>query len=197
MGQYWYWVNLTKKEYISTHEFGSGLKYAEHICSGSAMYPALMLLQTDKSSMGDGGGDIDPSKMPIELGQIASNIMGRWAGDSIVLAGDYTKVDAHIIYRDGKELFEDISVAVAAAVRALEFAEIFEDEFFTTRTASDIKQDYIKYHLKKNIDDLTIWEDKPSVQKVFLALDSYEKRAIAEREQAKAVNPKGKRKVSD
>ena len=66
MGQYWVWINKTKREYVLPYEFGSGVKYLGQFGCGT-MYSALMLLMTDTSSLGSGLGDPDTDSMPYEL----------------------------------------------------------------------------------------------------------------------------------
>lgn len=76
MGQYYYVVNITKKEYLHPHAFGDGLKLREFAASGYGTMLGLALLLADGN--GQAGGDIYDSDMS-----------GRWAGDKIVIAGDY------------------------------------------------------------------------------------------------------------
>lgn len=77
MGQYYYIVNLDKREFLHAHKFGDGLKLREFGASGGGTMYALALLLADGN--GRGGGDF-PSKSPL---------IGSWAGDRIVIAGDY------------------------------------------------------------------------------------------------------------
>ena len=70
-------MNLDKKEYIHPHRFGDGLKLTEFGPSGDGTMFALAVLLADGN--GRGSGDVhsdDP-------------IIGSWAGDRIVVAGDY------------------------------------------------------------------------------------------------------------
>lgn len=77
MGQYYLIVNVTKKQIIRPNKFGDGLKLMEFGISGfGAMYALAALLASGNNR---GGGDI-PSDHPI---------IGSWAGDSIVITGDY------------------------------------------------------------------------------------------------------------
>ena len=91
MGQYWVVKNLDKREDLGTHAFGSGLKYLEQWFTG-ALYAALVVLLTDTSSLGEGGGDFRLSKVPDELKPLLQPVLGSWAGDRIVFAGDYETV---------------------------------------------------------------------------------------------------------
>lgn len=77
MGQYYYVVNLDKQQFLHAHKFGDGLKLREFGCSGGGTMYALALLLADGN--GRGGGDF-PSE---------ASLIGSWAGDRIVIAGDY------------------------------------------------------------------------------------------------------------
>lgn len=77
MGQYYYIVNLDKKEFLHPHKFDDGLKLMEFGQSASGTLLGLTILLADGNNRG--GGDIrsdDP-------------LIGSWAGDRIVIAGDY------------------------------------------------------------------------------------------------------------
>ena len=75
MGQYYYVVNLDKKEFLYPHKLGDGLKLWE-ICAGGGTSMALVALLADGN--GRGGGDFN-----------AHPLVGSWCGDRIVVAGDY------------------------------------------------------------------------------------------------------------
>jgi hypothetical protein len=77
MGQYFIVVNLTKKQYISPHDFGDDAKLQDFGLSSHGTMSALAVLLA--SSNGRGGGDLD-SNLPI---------IGSWAGDQIAIVGDY------------------------------------------------------------------------------------------------------------
>ena len=82
--------NLDKRESLSTHAFGCGLKYLEQWFSGP-LYTAIMVLLTDLSSLGHGSGDFDLDKAPTFLKQFITPMIGRWAGDRVIFSGDYTE----------------------------------------------------------------------------------------------------------
>ena len=79
MGQYYKIVNLDKKEFIHPHKLGDGLKLLEFGCSKNGTMTVLAILLVN--SNGRGGGDIESD----------SKMVGRWAGDRIVVAGEYGK----------------------------------------------------------------------------------------------------------
>lgn len=86
MGQYYLFVNLDKKQFVHPHALGNGLKLLEFGCSGNGIMTALAGLLS--SGNGRGGGDIhvDPDT---ELAAVVEEVIGSWAGDRIVIAGDY------------------------------------------------------------------------------------------------------------
>lgn len=80
MGQYYYPVNVTKRQFIHPHKFSDGLKLMEFGAGGEGTMLALAVLLADGN--GRGGGDI--------LGVDDLPVVGSWAGDQIVLSGDYS-----------------------------------------------------------------------------------------------------------
>ena len=91
MGQYYKIVNLDKGQYLHPHALGDGLKLLEFACSAPGTMTALAILLAD--SNGRGGGDLmgpyDPKTgrtldVPDPYG-----LIGSWAGDRIVVTGDY------------------------------------------------------------------------------------------------------------
>lgn len=83
MGQYHYTVNLDKREYLQPHKFGEGLKLWEQGWHGFGIQRALQMLLA--ISDGRGGGDFHLEENGFK------DIAGRWAGDRIVVLGDYTE----------------------------------------------------------------------------------------------------------
>jgi hypothetical protein len=77
MGQYFKVVNVKKREYINPHMFNDGMKLMEFGMSAGGTLTALAVLLADGN--GRGGGDLNSS----------NEIVGSWAGDPIVIAGDY------------------------------------------------------------------------------------------------------------
>jgi hypothetical protein len=83
MGQYHILVNVDKREYLNPGSIGLGVKQWEHQSHPSwpmvgsladAMYVLTM------TSPARGGGD-----MPL------TDVSGRWAGDRVMVVGDYTE----------------------------------------------------------------------------------------------------------
>ena len=84
MGQYYKIVNLDKQEFLNAYTFNDGAKLLEFGCSGEGTMTALAVLLSDGN--GRGGGDLhsdDP-------------IIGSWAGDRIVVTGDYADEEKYL-----------------------------------------------------------------------------------------------------
>ena len=77
MGQYYLIVNLDKKQFLHPHKCGDGLKLLEFGCSAIGTLTALVVLLADGNNRG--GGDLRSD----------NPVIGSWAGDRIVVAGDY------------------------------------------------------------------------------------------------------------
>lgn len=110
MGQYHLPINVSKKQFIDPHKFDDGLKLLEFGASGDGTMLALAVLLSD--SNGRGGGDLHSS----------SPIIGSWAGDQIVIAGDYGDNgkwgvgDDVNLYHVARDSYEDVSAQVMAAI---------------------------------------------------------------------------------
>lgn len=101
MGQYHQAYNKDKKESIHAHKLGLGLKLLEQVGFEKSTADALFLLATN--SNGRGGGDARPHE-----------VIGRWAGDRIVVQGDYAKSDdSGFISEEELESYTDISDIVS------------------------------------------------------------------------------------
>lgn len=105
MGQYYKVVNTTKKQVMIPHSFGSGAKLMEFSSDRMSIMQGLAILLADGN--GRGGGDLR-SENPI---------IGSWAGDSIVVAGDYADEgkfvdDATMNLYLVSETYEDISFKI-------------------------------------------------------------------------------------
>lgn len=77
MGQYWKPVNLDKREFIDPHRLGCGLKLWEQIANPEVGRALVILLAVMPERRG--GGDLQ-----------SNPFIGRWAGDRVVLVGDYS-----------------------------------------------------------------------------------------------------------
>lgn len=131
MGQYYLICNLDKRQYFYSHAFGDGLKLMEFGLSGGGMMAGLAILLADGN--GRGGGDID--------NEVENPVIGSWAGDRIVIAGDYAdpgkwgekapavgtalksgnmmkadRVPHWNLYDEAQESFENISAKVVLAL---------------------------------------------------------------------------------
>lgn len=96
MGQYFMIVNLDKQEYIHPHRLDAGLKFWE-ICANNVARVVPFLL---RRSADGGGGDANDWYEPAPPGVVdtveRTNTCGRWAGDRIVICGDYDRPDQFI-----------------------------------------------------------------------------------------------------
>ena len=95
MGQYHKVYNVDKKEMLHAHKLGLGLKLMEQV--GFSRSTADILFFLLANSDGRGGGDAD--KHPL---------IGRWAGDRIVVQGDYAEPGDPGYIADTSE-YQDIS----------------------------------------------------------------------------------------
>jgi len=95
MGQYYFIVNLDKREYLRPHKFGDGLKLMEFGQSAGGILLGLTILLADGNGRGIGDcGDEQPN-----------SIIGSWAGDKIVIAGDYADPNKFVPAECHEELF--------------------------------------------------------------------------------------------
>lgn len=83
MGQYWMPVNIDKREFIDPHRLGTGLKLWEQLANHPGTGAALIVLQAAMPGV-RGGGDLDKDR-----DDVCRRTIGRWAGDRVVLVGDY------------------------------------------------------------------------------------------------------------
>lgn len=118
MGQYYKIVNIKKKQYITPHTFGDGAKLMEFSMSASGVLAGLAILLADGN--GRGGGDLHSE----------NDIVGSWAGDNIVVAGDYAD-EGKFVKETDRNLYclatnegEDISIKVLDA--------LFDEQYFFT-----------------------------------------------------------------
>ena len=136
MGQYYKIVNIKKKQYISPHTFGDGSKLMEFSMSANGVLAGLAILLADGN--GRGGGDLHSE----------NDIVGSWAGDNIVVAGDYAdegkfvKETSRNLYNVAGNEGEDISVKVLDA--------LFDDQYFF----SEFRKNRAEWSTNDAIDDL-------------------------------------------
>jgi hypothetical protein len=96
MGQYHILVNLDKREFVSPHDLGLGLKQREHNGAfDGTLADALYFLTM--TSPARGGGDYPQTE-----------ISGRWAGDRCIVLGDYTEDSDLPHYIGAGSLYEQI-----------------------------------------------------------------------------------------
>ncbi len=108
MGQYHEVYNLDKKERIHPHHIDNGLKLYEQVGHIGSTSTALFALLAN--SNGRGGGDFPEHPM-----------IGRWAGDRILIQGDYVKHDDQAAHHPTElEAFTDISAGVAEMLAVIE-----------------------------------------------------------------------------
>lgn len=117
MGQYYLICNLDKRQYLCPHSFGDGAKLMEFGGSGSGTMLGLAVLLS--SGNGRGGGDLSAT----------DSLIGSWAGDRIVIVGDYDDTGKFMnpvqiteggkntnLYGYAGKYFEDISYKVIAVL---------------------------------------------------------------------------------
>jgi hypothetical protein len=102
MGQYYKIVNLDKKQYMEPWTFDDGAKLLEFGMSAEGTMTALAILLADGN--GRGGGDLNDEPNPL---------VGSWAGDRIVISGDYADEgrftdDKENLYHISSEQYLDI-----------------------------------------------------------------------------------------
>jgi len=111
MGQYYVIANIDKKQVIKPMDFDDGAKLMEFVCSSDGVLAGLGILLADGN--GRGGGDLRSD----------NPIIGSWAGDRIVIAGDYADEGKFVespndtLYDVTKYSFENISSKVKAALK--------------------------------------------------------------------------------
>jgi hypothetical protein len=115
MGQFHKILNLDKREFLHPHCFNDGLKLLEFGASGDGTMLALAVLLAN--SRNRGGGDLRSDD---------ETLYGRWAGDRIVIAGDYAEPGDVAEPLEGPNLydlcydeatFKDISLDVIKVIR--------------------------------------------------------------------------------
>jgi len=125
MGQYFKVVNTTKGQVITPHKFGGGAKLMEFSSDGMGTMQGLAILLADGNNRG--GGDLRSD----------NPIIGSWAGDNIVVTGDYADEGKFCdnptinLYETSKR-FKDVSFDVIEA--------LCEDSWWKQNYFNDWKQ---------------------------------------------------------
>jgi hypothetical protein len=136
MGQYYKIVNIKKKQYISPYIFGDGSKLMEFSMSANGVLAGLAILLADGN--GRGGGDLHSE----------NDIVGSWAGDNIVIAGDYADAGKFVkepeqnLYEVASSEGEDISIKVLDA--------LFDDSYYF----SEFRKNRAGWSNNSEVDDL-------------------------------------------
>jgi hypothetical protein len=136
MGQYYKIVNIKKKQYISPYIFGDGSKLMEFSMSANGVLSGLSILLADGN--GRGGGDLHSE----------NDIVGSWAGDNIVIAGDYADTGKFVkepeqnLYEVASSEGEDISIKVLDA--------LFDDSYYF----SEFRKNRAGWTNNSEVDDL-------------------------------------------
>ena len=151
MGQYFKVVNVKKREYINPHMFNDGMKLMEFGMSAGGTLTALAVLLADGN--GRGGGDLNSS----------NEIVGSWAGDPIVIAGDYAD-DGKFLPADKQDrtLYSVVDVE-GKDISHLVLDALMEDPWF--------REDFIKNWGHANIHDSYYGEQTKIVEK-WKAIDN-------------------------
>jgi len=131
MGQYHKLINLTKKEYVNPYEIGLGAKHLEGIGFEGSMGDVMYLLSIAQGNERRGGGDAEGHRY-----------IGRWAGDKVVVVGDYYDEDNDnpkfkglydVDVEEQKELWHDISHGVRELLSSVYDDLNFEKEIYKTK----------------------------------------------------------------
>lgn len=109
MGQYHKVYNIDKREFIHAHRIDNGLKLLEQCGPGDTPTTSDAVWLLLSNSNGRGGGDAPKHPM-----------VGRWAGDRLVVQGDYAE-DSDTAYLSDADLagYADISADAKALLDAV------------------------------------------------------------------------------
>jgi len=100
MGQYHKVYNVDKKEFLNAHNLDNGLKLMEQVGFEKSTATALFMLLANSNGRGGGDARVHP-------------FVGRWAGDRIVIQGDYAEPgDQGFIEDDDRNSYTKISMDV-------------------------------------------------------------------------------------
>lgn len=124
MGQYYAIVNIKKREYLNPHMFNDGVKLMEFGMSGGGTMAALAVLLADGN--GRGGGDLSSN----------NPIVGSWAGDPIVVAGDYADAGKFLPADKSDQNLYSVCQQEGVDISAKVLDALMEDRWF--------REDFIK-----------------------------------------------------
>lgn len=124
MGQYYKIVNVKKRQYLNPHMFNDGMKLMEFGMSAGGTMTALAVLLADGN--GRGGGDLGSE----------NDIIGSWAGDPIVVAGDYADPGKFLPADKSEETLYSICEDEGEDISAKVLDALMEDRWF--------REDFIK-----------------------------------------------------
>ena len=127
MGQYHLVVNLDKQQYLHPCCLGDGQKLLEFADGGATLTALAILLAKDN---GRGNGDLWVASLDAPLERWERNgfkrvrtphahLVGSWAGDRIVIAGDYgdkLPENQESLYALALRTFEDISAPLSKLI---------------------------------------------------------------------------------
>lgn len=139
MGQYHSIYNITKKEFITPHALGDGAKLLEWHGGFTTLGLAVLL----SNSNGRGGGDLYNLDNK-NLQALIDTVSGRWAGDRIVVQGDYVeKTDPAFISENRLEKFTNISDMVLRAILTDNYfrQEIIENNSYVDLSVQRVAQE--------------------------------------------------------
>lgn len=112
MGQYFKLVNEDKKEVVVPWDINGGAKFFEWLYNNQARALIWLLRQSNET----GGGDIQYGD------ETEYETLGRWAGDRIVLVGDYDESDLYEMSKDYTNISQKLLAEYNAAVKKDGFA---------------------------------------------------------------------------
>jgi len=127
MGQYHKLVNITKKEYVKPHSIGLGAKHLEGVGFEGSMGDVIYLLSIAQGNERRGGGDAE-----------GHNYLGRWAGDEVVVVGDYYEEEDDnpkfkgLYFVDEDKKYKDISSSIRGMLTKVMKVK-FKKEIYTTK----------------------------------------------------------------
>ena len=157
MGQYYKIVNVKKRQYLNPHMFNDGMKLMEFGMSASGTLTALAVLLADGN--GRGGGDLNSD----------NPIIGSWAGDPIVVAGDYADQGKFLpadkseetLYSVCEDEGEDISAKGSTAIDEILFVAKESEH----PRAFEVASNFIKNMSELNKDLLQLSKTKKEIEK--------------------------------